>query len=881
MLAAIVGCRRSTPLLSAPKRTLAARLSYAALDRYRPLDDDPRAREPVPLALFAQLAERGDEHGVGDLALLAGDRSRATESLARAPHDLDSDADRAAAALINGDLDDALERLDAVLRAQPRHGQALWNRGLALAALELPLAAAQSFDAVAELHEPGWSDEARRRSAQLTASWNNRSTAAAAAIAEAKRMVSGGAPPSAELTRRFPTLVRHYFYHAARAAPSRERLAELRATAALLDEIFHEPTLVPFLDRIAKEAPAARAELAPRYGRYVLLPSSPPAVDPAELAQFFSAIERAGDDDLRLASLILFARHEPADRAQLARLVARNGDPWWQSWQAEIDGNALAAAGNLDGAAQLLESAIAACETHRLAWRCANVQKQLALVDQDRHRTSDARRWALAAIKSAQTAGMLPRFVETSTVFLLGEIARYRNDFSLMRAYLAEGMLRVPDNCDAQRHAHLMLGIEDVFKFAFDAAEHELAATPRCNQSFQLLAADLTTSLFLAGHDTPQARLVPADLEALRPSLTPSQRLIADALQARLSLARDRPAALALLSEAIKLPRTVADADAKKARTFAYQMLSVDAGRRGDFGAALDTLAAEAGAAPGERCALGVALDDARAVVAARTADGSTLGHYDAARARPEIDAANLVPPSLRARLQSCAEISVYALAPVHGQPELLPPSLAWSYRMGRAPLPPLPPGAPRRLIISDVQPPPSLNLPPLFPWSARPQNSELLAGANATPAHALAALDDAGEIEFNAHGLINLDLSDTWLLALSPDANGQFALTASDIERHRLRGEPLVVLAACYAGRVAPYLHEPWSLPMAFIDAGARAVFASADTIPDAGAARFFDAVLARVRAGQSAPAALRDERAKYLAADADNWTRHVLVFQ
>ncbi|HWE26491.1 MAG TPA: CHAT domain-containing protein, partial [Polyangia bacterium] len=141
--------------------------------------------------------------------------------------------------------------------------------------------------------------------------------------------------------------------------------------------------------------------------------------------------------------------------------------------------------------------------------------------------------------------------------------------------------------------------------------------------------------------------------------------------------------------------------------------------------------------------------------------------------------------------------------------------------------------------------------------------------------------LGDAGEIELNAHGLIDLDLSDTWLLALSPDAAGNFALTAADLEKQPLRNRPLVVLAACNAGRAAPYLHEPWGLPMALIVAGARAVFASSEAIPDANAGAFFDAVLARSAHGESPAVALRDERLAWLHKDAGRWTRYVLLFQ
>ncbi len=330
----LASCHRDEPLVTAPKRALAARLSYAALDRWRPLDgglaDHKDARESVPLAAVARLSDAGDWHGVGAASLVAGDLGRAAEALERAPKSDDVAADRALATLMRGNVDEALEQLDAVLAHAPKHSRALWNRALALVALELPLAAAQSFDAVAALAEPGWADEARARSAALKDGWSARLKSTAADIAAAKPMITGGPLPGDDVVRRAPSMVRHYFYHAARSAQSVQRLQELRPLAVKLDGIFGDATLATWIDRIAKEAPAARATLGPRYARYMLMPTSPPAVPPAELAEFFAAITKAHADDLMLGSLVLFNRTSPADarapasarRAQRRSVVA-------------------------------------------------------------------------------------------------------------------------------------------------------------------------------------------------------------------------------------------------------------------------------------------------------------------------------------------------------------------------------------------------------------------------------------------------------------------------------------------------------------------------------------------------------------------------------
>jgi hypothetical protein len=129
----------------------------------------------------------------------------------------------------------------------------------------------------------------------------------------------------------------------------------------------------------------------------------------------------------------------------------------------------------------------------------------------------------------------------------------------------------------------------------------------------------------------------------------------------------------------------------------------------------------------------------------------------------------------------------------------------------------------------------------------------------------------------------VDTALSDASLVVLSPEQEGgRYALTADAVRKEKLAGAPLVFLAACSAGRSASSAtFEPYSLPAAFIGAGARAVLASTVDIPDA-AGRFFDGVRQRIRAGSPPAVALRDERQKWLARDARaGWTRHILLIE
>jgi hypothetical protein len=223
------------------------------------------------------------------------------------------------------------------------------------------------------------------------------------------------------------------------------------------------------------------------------------------------------------------------------------------------------------------------------------------------------------------------------------------------------------------------------------------------------------------------------------------------------------------------------------------------------------------------------------------------------------------------------------APAALQGEPHVLPRALAWSYAAsGRRDAPPAA-GEPRErrpLIVTSVSPPAYLRLAPLAGSPAGTSGATTLAGAGATPSHVLAAMTDASEIVFHTHALMDVGVSDASHLVLSPEADGQYALTAEAIRGIALHGQPVVALTACHSARGARYEHAPWSLPDAFIAVGARAVFATATDIPDVASGKLFDSVLARVRAGADPAVALRDER---IAADAASagWVDDVVLFE
>jgi hypothetical protein len=402
----------------------------------------------------------------------------------------------------------------------------------------------------------------------------------------------------------------------------------------------------------------------------------------------------------------------------------------------------------------------------------------------------------------------------------------------------------------------------------------------------------------LIRHGGPGEAAVRAELDAARAagSLDPAGAVLADVIDGALVIERDAAAGARRLEAAIARADALPDHPAaRRARGWAYSLLAVHAARAGDHGRALALLAADKQLAVPARCAVGVAIDDERLAVIVRGPDGALAGRFDpawpypGAAARPDGSPAPIVPPDLARALDGCDEVEVLARPPALGVPRLLPEAIAWSYRLpppaaaAPASTPAAPtPAAPLRVRVSGAVTPDALALPPLPAIEPAPGATVVdLVGPSATPSRVLAAIPDATEIELHAHGVADRTRSDAAYLALSPDPDGDYALTPARLAGVVLRGRPLVTLAACGGARGEPYLYEPDSLPAAFVRAGAVAVIASPEAVPDVDATRFFAAVRARAAAGTPLAAALRDERLDWLRRDPASWTRDVLLYR
>ena len=865
-------------LASAPTRTLEARVSYPGADLHRPYgplrSGDAGATPPAPLTELARLEAEGDVHGLAAAYLVRGNTEMAAPYLAKAAESPDVASDRAVLALDQKDYAQALELLEGALRAQPRHAQALWNQGLVLKELELWALAARSFDAVAALGEHGWAGEARSRAESLRGRLVDRWKET---VDASKALVVGGTTVAPEMLQSRPGLFRAAMYEAIRAASSVERLDALWPIAETLDVRYGDSALRDAIRWAKARDFRRRGPLAASYlelYRTHTLPGGLPA--------FLDAVLRAGERDLYMGALVL-ERQVDAHLDTFTALAGQLRDPWFLLLAEHERARAAISRGELLEAEQVLLGAVERCKAHPIGYRCILIESELGDLYRQLHRLPEANQHARAALAGYPGDS---RWSEARHLLQLGQNARYLGDGALSRAYLEEALVRYPQDCNIRHFvrandAQVLLG-----QFAFAEARANMAEALSCEGPLSLVAAKTLADLSRLRPDAEQDRRLLEGLDVPRGKrrLTPGEQALATHIEGRFHVERERARGEALLRRAITLARELPpyNVDARKARAYSYTSLLFAAGKSGEYARALDLFGEELGGVLPRKCLLAVTVDEERTLILALGPDGRMHGHHDASRATPlGDDLRGLVPDALVAPLRACEKVDVVARPPLHGRAGLLPAELAWAYYVLR-PEPAAPtPGPVRRLVVADVTAPRALGLPTLNAWDgAVGPETTLLSGAEATPTRVMAAMAEATEVEVHAHGLVNPNLSEASLLVLSPESGGRYALTAGEVQSRRLRGQPLVILAACRAAHGAPWTYERFSLPVAFIDAGARTVLAATVDVPDAQAGPFFNAVRERIRNGTHAAVALRDVRMEWLRQDPESWVRSVLVF-
>jgi cellulose synthase operon protein C len=862
----------------APSRGVEARFSSASFDKHRPYEvvRGAAGREAIPLTALAELEQRGDRAALAAAQALRGEVEQARTALLAAPVSAAREADLAAAELLAGHPELALEAADRALSLTPDLTVAHWNRALALRDLGLSLVAAAAFEEVSQRHEAGWAEEAASKAAALRAAMVDRAPRAKAFTETARAMVDhqGAGLTAADATAR-PGLTRLYFHDALRTATTAEQARALAPLAEVLDRAAGNDLAYHAVEQVAQADFVVRAPLALAYRE--LVSNRAPGGAPALLARLPKA---AAYDDLRLGALLI--ARDPAQSGEVIRLLEATRDPWFLLHLPRERAAASLAAGAADRAELELRTGLASCDERLWAFRCARIAHDLMSLYIDHTRYDEAEVAADRAVRLFAASGATE--LEDARLLGLAETRRGRGRFALAAATFREVIARLAaSDCSSTRYATSGLTILSVYRSA-SLGDVIPPFADDCGAAPDPVEVGAMVDLARMTGDVDDRARAEQWIAAAHKAGDETLTVISAIATARLTIEQD-PGGLAVLRAA--LPKLAGGDETSNAfRAWVYQTLVDDAARRGAWAEAMSTVADDLGVAAPATCALAVSLDDTRGTAVAIGQSGTARGARSTVKTPPEWDGVKLVSPELREAFAGCPRVVVLARPPLQGRADLLPAELPWAFigREGGAAAVAPSAATHRELFVGDALPPPALALPALAPMPPHPSPAAAgevseLRGPAATPQAVLAALATATYAELHVHGQVDLGVADASFLALSPGADQRWALTAAEVRVAKLTAAPVVILAACRAATTAPFEHKRWSLPDAFLAAGARAVIAPTVEIPDAEAVAFFAELRARLAAGEEPAAALAALRRAYLGKGA-TWAANVILF-
>lgn len=723
-----------------------------------------------------------------------------------------NDTDRAAVALLAGKPEQAL----AYAYADTTPAGA-WNLGLAARDLGLPHVAAAAF---ARVDDAGWRDEAKTL-VQPVPDY-------AAAQQAGATMLAGGPLIDAAV---FPAYARVELYDGIRTARSRDEVERYRPLAIQLDA-------VAALDRVAALDFAVRSPFVDDYKALIARTLPPDKID-ALLTKLKST--GAPVADIYLGAAILAGKS--GERAGELRAIAA-GDPWFELFLERERIKLAFPAGDLRAEPALVQ-ALERCGEPKWAMRCGALEQDLAVLLAASGRDDTAEPHARAAVAAFERAAMPPLLANARS--LLADLHRMHGRFALARAEMEEVVLVATDP-KLKHYAEV-----DRASVAF--AQRDLAATRAL-----LPAPDTDLTGLVTAVDLARMSRDAKDKEVAQAWITAApDELLALTAKARLDDRQITP-----LHARAKAPATTAGE--QSSRTWAYQTLIASAANHKAWGAVL-ALAGEEQPYADAPCVLVASSDDDNLSLAAKTPNDLIGATGTLVEGQP------IVPKALVAALSTCTGIAVVARAPLHGRDDLLPIQLPWWFAGDLRDAAPA--KTARAVQVFDAHPP-DASLPALPALAPSKEPFEVsVSGADATPNHVLQALANASYAEIHAHGIVAAADRGAAYLALSPDPSGVYALRADAIRSAKLAG-PIVVLAACRAAQVAPLQRERWSLPDAFLAAGARGVVAASVDIADAEARAVFDDLHHRITAGEPVAQALAAVRVAH-----PGWAKHLLLFQ
>ncbi|WP_267146662.1 zf-HC2 domain-containing protein [Pyxidicoccus xibeiensis] len=357
-------------LASATERTLDARLSHPKADRflpYVPMRGTAHSMDVLPLRPLAELEERKDFSGIAAAYALRGDWQQAEAFLARAPESADKDNDRAVVVMRRQRWEEALGLLGGALRQEPKHAQALWNRGLALHGRGLLKQAEASFREVAALpdQDEGWKQEAEARANDLRNKRESEGARWRQLVSEASAQLSEGKADVAQLVQQ-PAVAREALYETVRTATTPGAVTALLPLAAELDRVGGGTVLQDYVNDMAARDFAVRAPLAREYAKLLKGEGTPGVLDTLRRSQewdlYFGALVHTGE-----------AAKDAEALQALQRFAYGSRDPWLSMLAERERARSEDLAGRQSSAEQMLLATLRSCEAHRKLLNCSEI----------------------------------------------------------------------------------------------------------------------------------------------------------------------------------------------------------------------------------------------------------------------------------------------------------------------------------------------------------------------------------------------------------------------------------------------------------------------------------------------------------------------------
>lgn len=856
----------------------------ASFAPYDPILSDKTEVVDPPPSLLTRLEAESDPRGIGTAYVSSGNFELGLRYLQQTEKDAAGLADRAAAHFALGKRAEALELLDEALEKDPSHEIAAWNRAVVLESLDLNLAAAAAFELSASASsDPAWARAARERAERHREEVQAYRSAWHQANEAGKEMVARAIPMAPQDVEAAPGISQLYLYDALRSATDRDSVLRLLPVAAILDVLGdRQSRLMEQVYRTAERDFSVRAPIAARYRALATGQIQNPHENPAVDALIDEARD-ADQEDILIGAIYLGLR-ELRLTDEFVRRTRRTGDPWFEALADTVRARRASASQQTDQALlTLLEVISEAKHPYRTLWA------QLQAVDAATvlHRITLARRIATEVRNEARRRGAWDK--ELRVLQHLGRLATRTGQLATGRAYFQETNLREPDFCGSKEFVRRNLTVAELQENDLDAARRTLLEDNGC--PFEVWGAEDVLSVVdthgPAIAEPMRTRLFEA-LEAGREqAASPGDAAFERAVRGRLLLTLgETDEGLRLLRSVLERGRSTPrwDGTGIHAHALATATLVTRSGAEADASEVVRTAADSVGSPAPQTCTLAGYVDAGRATVAWIDAEGSAFVEHDPkfSRSLRKMDGSELIPEEAIAALRPCEAVRVFAGPNLMGDSTLLPPEFAWSYVLAEPIEEPGRALTDRALVVANVALPAALGFSALPPYRSQtqPRPSRLLSGHEATLSRVLDEMRTATEIEFYTHGTYNLGESQASMLVMAPDTEGRFALTVEQVGRSSLEGAPLVLLTACSTTRAPRYRYQSWSLPHAFLDAGAWTVIAAGADVPSIEGQAFFDAVRRQIRSGTPPAVAVRNARMDEHESSDSAWREHVIVF-